>query len=306
MFQYTGMEAWKSMTKEELEHHYSPSRWTKKSLTPDQVIDEYVKNITEESKFSRDNLLCTLDVPYGTTSKQKLNIFEPRDKLAGSPVFLYIHGGYWQFLSRDQSSFMAGPLVDAGITCICIGYDIAPDASMDEIVAQVNRAVDYVCAWARRNGTEGVYIGGHSAGGHLVAMVLANVAKSKNADLCLIKGAFPMSGVYDLRPLVNTYVNDPIRLTEDTAWSNSPINYIDDIIAVSKRNGIKIKVAVGGCEPPEFKKQSECFYDSLKNAGVSVQFNCVEDEDHFTVNDKLCQKDFVLTKELIKLIIEQS
>ncbi|XP_064616315.1 kynurenine formamidase-like [Liolophura sinensis] len=195
------------------DQQYSPSQHSHR-MTAGEVIDAHVSHLTTESQKARETIEFE-EVSYGDRSGQKLQIFGAKTLPSDAPILVYIHGGYWQELSMELSSFMVTPLFKAGCIVIPIGYDLAPTVSMTEIVSQVKKAVGYVLHMAKRRESRGVYLCGHSAGGHLAAMMLAvNWIEEIMVSSSLIKGAMLVSGIYDVRPLVETYINKPLQMTQ--------------------------------------------------------------------------------------------
>ena len=195
------------------------------------------------------------DIVYDGRSGSKLDIY-PAGK--GSPLFLWIHGGYWRASTKDENAFVAPGLVQAGISVASIDYTLAPAASLDEIVRQVRAGV----AWLERHGgeygadTRLLHVGGHSAGGHLTGMLLArgwHDGFGLRTDL--IGTALPVSGLFDLHPLRHTFVNGPLSLDEAAASRNSPIEHLPE------RSGADLIAAVGGLESSEFKRQTRDYVD---------------------------------------------
>ncbi|XP_046547970.1 kynurenine formamidase-like [Haliotis rubra] len=154
-----------------------------------------------------------------------------------------------------------------------------------------------LCWWLRR----GIYLCGHSAGGHLAAMMLAcEFAEDDAFDSEMIKGAALISGVYDLRPLTKTYVNDPLKLNEEDAWRFSPANFIAEIAGLSQQRDILI--AVAEYDPPEFRRQSADLEKELSARKVKTRYMDVSDTDHFDVIEKLQKDSYRLTTELLRLM----
>ncbi|XP_060081143.1 kynurenine formamidase-like [Ylistrum balloti] len=285
---------------EELDYQYSPSRWSKR-MGADVIIADHAQVIGIESEHAKRDVDCELDIPYGTKPKQKLDIFGAKSLPPDAPVFIYIHGGYWQFLEREKSSFMATTVVKAGAIVIPVGYEYAPDANMDEIVTQVKNAVTYVIKWAVQRGSRGVYISGHSAGAHLAAMMLSvDWMTECNLISDIVKGAILVSGVFDLRPIVYTYVNDPLKMTSESAWNNSPCKHVEAIAHLSRHRNILI--AVGEYDSPSFIKQSEQFEKALDTRGLSTRFLKIEGLDHFNMIENLRFEDSPLLKEVLMLL----
>lgn len=285
---------------QELDYQYSPSKWTKR-MEADVVVADHAQVIGIESEHAKQDLDCQLDIPYGNKPKQKLDIFGAKSLSQGAPVFVYIHGGYWQFLEREKSSFMAAPLVKAGAVVIPVGYEYAPEANMDEIVAQIKDAVTYIIKWATQRGSRGVYLSGHSAGAHLAAMMLSvDWMTECNLTTDIIKGAVLVSGVFDIRPIVYTYVNEPLKMTSESAWNNSPCKHVEAIAHLSRHRNILI--AVGEFDSPSFITQSQQFEKALDTRGLSTRYLLIEGLDHFNIVEQLRFDDYLLVKEILVLL----
>ncbi|XP_053903023.1 kynurenine formamidase isoform X4 [Malaclemys terrapin pileata] len=137
------MGTWRDMTKEELEKQYAPSRWSHR-MDKEVVIEAHVRAVTEGTRRAQATMQTLLHVPYGGNDGEKLDIYLPTDPSGAFPLVLYIHGGYWQFLSKEVSGFIAPPLVTQGIAVVAVGYDVAPKGHLDVMVAQVRRSVAFI------------------------------------------------------------------------------------------------------------------------------------------------------------------
>ncbi|XP_023960470.1 kynurenine formamidase isoform X3 [Chrysemys picta bellii] len=207
------MGTWRDMTKEELEKQYAPSRWSHR-MDKEVVIEAHVRAVTEGTRRAQATMQTLLHVPYGGNDGEKLDIYLPRDPSGAFPLVLYIHGGYWQFLSKEVSGFIAPPLVTQGIAVVAVGYDVAPKGHLDVMVAQVRRSVAFIVQQYSK--ISGVYLCGHSAGAHLAAMVLSTDWEEYGVTPD-IKGAFLVSGVYDLEPIMHTSVNNLLHMSRPCA-----------------------------------------------------------------------------------------
>ncbi|XP_073538619.1 kynurenine formamidase isoform X3 [Phyllobates terribilis] len=238
------MEDWRKLGKEELEHQYSPSHWSHR-MDKDAVIEAHVKEMTEGTNLSRVVARTALDIQYGDSDSEKMDLYLPGGEPAKFPVLVYIHGGYWQFLS-------------------------------------------------------GIYLCGHSAGAQLVAMTLCTdwTEYKVTPD---IKGALLVSGVYDLLPIIDTYVNDALKMSLEVALKNSPMQYVRQMNA----GRCRVAIAVAEHDSPEFHRQSQQYFQSLKESGLGVSYVLVDGTDHFDVIEKLSQEDYVLTQLILKMILEQ-
>lgn len=284
------------MTKEELELQYSPSRWSHR-MSADDVIQAHVRAGKEGTDKARALAQTLLNVPYGEGDGEKLDVYIPSTNSLDMPLVIYIHGGYWQFLSKEESGFMAVPLISKGVVVVAVDYDTAPKGNMDLIVSQVRKSV--VSVVQQYSHISGLYICGHSAGAHLAAMVLST-DWSQYSIAPQIKGAFLVSGIYDLLPIVSTYVNEPLKMTEEVAVRNSPTTLIQQL--KSSSSGCHIVVAEAQHDSPEFRKQSEDYYKMLEAAGLNVTLEDVPDTDHFNVIERLVDGEYHLTKLLLKMM----
>ncbi|XP_061625829.1 kynurenine formamidase isoform X4 [Phyllopteryx taeniolatus] len=145
----------------------------------------------------------------------------------------------------------------------------------------------------------GLYLCGHSAGAHLAAMILST-DWSQYSSMPQIKGAFLVSGIYDLLPILSTYVNKPLKMTEEVAIRNSPSKLIPQLKLSS--SSCLIVVAVAENDSPEFRKQSEDYYNTLKATGLNVTLEDVPNTDHFSIIEQLIDGDYHLTKLLLKMM----
>ncbi|KAM9769082.1 kynurenine formamidase isoform 2-T2 [Menidia menidia] len=290
------MMHWTKMDKEELQRQYSPSRWSRR-MAADDVIKAHVKALREGTERARGLAQTLLNVPYGEGEGEKLDVYVPRTSSLDVDLVVYLHGGYWQFLSKEESGFMAVPLLDKGVVVVAVGYDIAPKGTMDLMVAQVRRSVASVVQ--QYSHISGLYLCGHSAGAHLAAMVLST-DWAQYSVAPQVKGAFLVSGIYDLEPILSTYVNEPLKMTEEVALRNSPSRLVPQMKASS--SSCRVVVAVAQNDSPEFRKQSEEYHKTLEAAGLNVTLEDVENTDHFSIIEKLVEEDYHLTKLLLKMM----
>lgn len=239
---------WRTWTKERLEHEYSPSR-----TVPDLGA--------EIERYRRDSVVARAAWPpetlrYGPHLTETIDLFRP-DGPHRFPTLIFIHGGYWQELTKAESAFMVPQLVAEGIAVAVVDYQLAPAARLVDIVAQCSAATRYLIAEADRLGLAGerMVVSGSSAGGHLAAMVLGDVRS--------LAGGVLLSGIYDLAPLVGTYVNDALGLDESTAASQSPARR-------SMKDRVPLVVAVGENETSEFHRQTSEFAARARGQGHPV------------------------------------
>lgn len=201
-----------------------------------------------ESALARSRLDAHLGLRYGSGPKQTLDLFP-----ASSPrgALLFIHGGYWRALDKDDHSFVAPVFVAEGIGVAVINYDLCPDVSIVHIVEECRQAV----AWLWREGkghgvpVDRLFVAGHSAGGHLAAMLYATDWSRYSVPADAIRGGVSVSGVFDLEPLLQVSFNADLKLDRGKARAMSPIHCMPRVRA-------PLLLAVGSGETSEFSRQS--------------------------------------------------
>ncbi|XP_066056516.1 kynurenine formamidase isoform X3 [Chamaea fasciata] len=288
------MGGWRDMSVEVLEDQYSPSRWSRR-LDRDTIIDAHFEVMAAGTERARASAQTLLHVPYGNGDREKLDIYFPTNPAETFPVLVYIHGGYWQCLSKDDSGFAAPPLVSQGVAVVAVGYDIAPKGHMDSMVLQVRRSLVFLVEQYPR--IRGIYLCGHSAGAHLAAMVLST-DWTEFPVVPDIKGAVLVSGVYDLEPILHTYVNDALNMSREVAQRNSPMRHVTP----GGPAACEVLVAVAQHDSPEFRRQSQEYSQALRAAGWSVSLLDLAGVDHFDVIEKLSEDSYILTQVILNMI----
>jgi len=247
----------------------------------------------EESQRVRDAIPGPRGVSYGPHRDQVLDIFPATGKNA--PVHLFLHGGYWRALSKDEHSFTADALTPAGACVMVNTYSLCPDVHIDVIVRQCRDAI----AWAYSNAAahggdpERLFISGHSAGGHLVGMMLAtDWGAEYGLPADVIKGATAISGIYDMRPMRLAFTQEWIDLTEQAAARNSPLYNLPS-------HTCPVIVAWGDADPVGFHEQGRAYIEALTGHGVPVSHVPLPGLDHFATCAELMDPTRPLTKAVL-------
>lgn len=251
---------------------------------PDYVT--YFGKWADESARTRESLSGELDVAYGEHTKETLDIFPAGE--TNAPINLFIHGGYWQSLDKSDFSYVARGFVPHGVTTIVINYALAPDDGMDEIVRQNRAAV----AWTWKNAEafgadrERILVSGHSAGGHLVAMLLATdwTALIPGLPPDVVKAGCAISGLFDLEPIRLCYLNEVLGMDDAVAARNSPVRLNYPVVA-------PLLIAVGALESDEYHRQAHAMETVWRNLGYPTETMVAPDLDHFTIADRLGSPD---------------
>ena len=243
------------------------------------------RHFVATAERARAELPCVLDLPYGPTREETLDIFPAQQPNA--PVFVFIHGGYWRALSSKEFSGVALGLQASGITTVVVNYALCPRVTIDEIVRQTRAAL----AWTLRNIPQyggdpaRVAIGGHSAGGHLTAMALQTAwAEDYGLAQDPFVAAIPFSGLFDIEPLRYSYLQPQIQLDDGLIRRNSP--------AFSVRPcKTPLWITWGGAETSEFARQAALYHQAWTAAGNASELRAVPGANHFTVIAGLEDKD---------------
>jgi acetyl esterase/lipase len=167
----------------------------------------------QRSAEMRTRLSTHLDLRYGPRERNRIDFFKAAES---APTLLFIHGGYWQNRAKEVFSIFAeGPMAH-GINVALIGYTLAPDATLDEIVAEIHAGIDFLAGQLPVLGaaSDGIVVSGWSAGGHLTSMALSNAH---------VRAGMAISGIYDLEPIRHSYLNEKLKLDEAMSRRNSPM-----------------------------------------------------------------------------------
>lgn len=269
-------------TQAELDRQYDAAS-TVPSLQP------FIERWSEDSAQTRADLRNER-IAYGGSEREWLDAFPGNEPNA--PLLVFIHGGYWRRLGAEYFSFVAGPVVRAGGACALLNYPLAPDASLDQIVAAVRRGFAWLeaNAGARLNAApKGIVAGGHSAGGQLAGMIAASAAGT-------VGGIFGLSGLYDLEPVRLSNVNDWLHLPDAAAAErNSPLVHLP-------REPVRVVAAAGQIESAEFRRQSRTYADACADAGCDARYIEAAGHNHYTIVQELGDASSDLSATLRELL----
>jgi arylformamidase len=247
---------------------------------------EYLARWRMRSAEIRAKPGARLDVSYGTRPRQKIDYFPSGSTRA--PLFLFIHGGYWQRNEKETFAFVAEGPRPHGIDVALVGYTLTPDVRLRELVEEIRQSLGFLHERAGELGfdRERIYVGGWSAGGHLTAAV---------ADHPAFRGGLPISGIFDLEPIALNYLNEKVQLDADEVATLSPLRTLPGRLP-------PLHVVVGGDELPELRRQSESYAEAAQKRGLPVKYTALAGHDHFSIMEELARPDGALTKMLVELI----
>ncbi len=227
-------------------------------------------------------------ISYGSGERHRIDLF------AGDgtrPIVVFIHGGYWQALDGSFFSHLAGGLNAHGVDVAVPSYDLCPTVSVGDIVEQM-------CAASRELAKLGrpLVVSGHSAGGHLAACMLATDWRTLDRSLPqgLVTAAYAISGLFDLRPLVPTSINNALKLDVVSAKSVSPLFWQPPAHGT-------FDAVVGGNESAEYFRQSKTIVDVWGTGGMATRFATIPDANHFTAIAPLADPNSQMTLRLKQL-----
>ncbi len=256
---------------------------------------EYFTRWQREADAVRAKLKHQADLVYGGYPRQRLDYFPAATKDA--PLLVFIHGGYWQALDHKPFGLLAQSFVDAGIAFASMSYSLCPDVDMPSLVEQVREGIAWL--WGRANelgfDRQRMFIAGHSAGGHLVALLAATDFTQRGLPADVIKGGLSVSGLYDLEPIRLSYLNAALKLDVEQARWLSPQHHLP-------LRGTPLLLAVGGAELPEFLRQQRDYEAALKDAGVPCRSLEPAGLHHFSVIDALGDPRHALHQAVLRMI----
>jgi acetyl esterase/lipase len=229
-----------------------------------------------------------LDLRYGPRERNRIDFFKAADK---APTLLFIHGGYWQTRAKESFAlFAAGPMAH-GINVALTGYTLAPDATLDEIVAEVHAAIDFLAERLPALGGDGkgIVVSGWSAGGHLTSMALSHPQ---------VRAGMAISGIYDLESIRHSYLNAKLGLDEAASRRNSPMTQAGGVIK-------PLSLVVGDAELPLLRKQTADFAGHRAKYGLPVTYEEIPGANHFTIMNELVSPTGRITT-LIRQLFERT
>lgn len=218
-----------------------------------------------------------LDLAYGDHPRERLDLFLP-DGVARPPLHMFFHGGYWRSGEKERYSYVAEGLLPAGAAAAIVEYALVPGVDMDELVRQCRAAVSWVASRAGELGIdrERIFVSGHSAGGHIVGMLMAGGWEGAG----IVRGGLALSGLYELEPIRLSYLNETLALDSQAAARNSPA-------LLAPQGADPLLLAVGGDEGAEFLRQQQTMERAWQGAGVPVSASLLAGHNHYTIVELL-------------------
>jgi len=229
-----------------------------------------------------------LDLRYGPRERNRIDFLKVRE---GAPTLLFIHGGYWQTRAKETFTLFAEGALAHGINVALSGYTLAPDATLDQIVAEIHAGIDFLSGQLPALGGAGkdIVVSGWSAGGHLTSMALSHAK---------VRAGMAISGIYDLEPIRHSYLNVKLGLDEAASRKNSPI-----MVAGGPMKPLSL--VVGSAELPLLRKQTADFAGQRAQYGLPVTYEEIPGADHFTIMNEMAAPQGRITT-LIRQLFERT
>jgi arylformamidase len=239
---------------------------------------------------------CHLDLRYGDMPGETLDLFPARK--GDGTCLMFIHGGYWRSLDKKDFSFLAPTWVDAGVSLAVVNYDLCPKVTIAHIVEEMLHASRWLWLQAEDYGMDQdrLYVSGHSAGGHLTAMMMCAQWPMYDSRLPrdLWKGGLAISGLYDLRPLPHVdFLQPDLQLNEESALRVSPA-------FMPPATRAPVMTCVGGDESSEFHRQNTLLGERWKSAFAGDI--PMPGKNHFSVVDALADQASALFQGALRLM----
>ncbi|MCC6777000.1 MAG: alpha/beta hydrolase [Hyphomicrobiales bacterium] len=279
---------WRGLTREELQRQFDM-----RLAVPEG--QDFPARYLSRSEAARGRLVLHQDIRYGAQPRQLLDIFPAA--AAAAPVVMFWHGGAWRYQSKDHFSYVAEPLVAAGITTMLVGYDLHPDVSLRQMMVQACEAIVWtwrnIAAYASDPGR--VIVSGHSAGAQLAGMALAHDFSKDGLPRSPVRGAFLISGSYDMEPHRHHERYRDMGLDEDLVRDASPA------CNPPLDPDLPLVLAAGGAETPGYIWQAQSFCRKCCQRGHPAGVLLSPGDHHFSVIERLAEPDHELTRALIGL-----
>jgi arylformamidase len=272
-------------TREELDADYSPSRFV--PSLPAVIADWAERSAAVEQRFAP--LRRTRS--YGPHPREAIDYYATGP--AGAPLLVFIHGGFWQQVSKAEAGFVLGHWPQREVHVAILDYALAPEVSLPEITAQARRGLRWLLDHATEMGFDParMVVAGHSAGAHLAAMAHLPLEDDPPVPMA---GLALLSGVFELEPVRRSYVNAAVRMTETEAARLSPLRH--------RPAPVPLLVAVGEREPVAFHEQSRAMAWAWREAGCPTEPLFLPRHDHFSLLDDAAEPSSVLGQAILRLL----
>jgi len=266
------------------------SQFNPRCAVPDNDVYTAKSKIKSDQAYQRFKDVEQLRYGQGELANMNLR----RSSKRGEPLFVFIHGGYWRGRDKDDFGYIFTALEPTDANVAILNYDLCPKVTVSQISAQIREALLWFNANADTLGfdREKIFVAGHSAGAHLIAMALAQDSSTLSVPDGLVRKAYLISGIYELSPVLKVSVNDEIQLQPEDVPRLSPICF-----PPSKKTSYD--VIVGQAEPQGWVDQSVSFFAHLQKQGVQSHLTVLPDRHHYSILQDMEMPEGILSSRFI-------
>ena len=261
-----------------LDYDSYPERWQRESAAAIQFASDH-------SEFA-----------YGTHPLERYDVFPAGPD---APILIFFHGGYWHLQDKSNFLFPAPEFVDAGVTFVGANYPLCPDTDIPQLIESCRNCVAHIHDNCKEFGGAGdrIHVCGHSAGGHIAAMLLSRdiASTGRESREVAVRGALAISGIYDLSPLRHLAINDRLHLNDSIVEDYSPIRKIP-------ANAGNLVLAVGDGEGEEFLRQQRAYARDWRSRGHQCEEMLLQGADHFSILDSFSRPDGILFRKALAMM----
>ncbi len=298
------MHPWSRLTREETDRQYNPTLWTRR-LPTDDLLPTHIEWTTRSSQDYREKIgagRSTLAFGEGGFAGE-IDVFRGDAAPDDAPIVFYVHGGWWQWFSKEQFSFLAEPFNRKQMAVYMPGYRMAQDWNngrpIESIVEQMRHALAATLRDAEAKDAPAVYLIGHSAGGHIVSMLRGMDPQAYGLPeqaMQRVRAVFSLAGLFDLRYLLDSFVNDEIGMTLESAEAMSPL------LAEPKVGAglCPIHLVVPEHDTAEFFRQTKEYHNKLLEEGQLAHLQVAYNRDHLDIIERFVDEDDVLLNDLLE------
>lgn len=246
--------------------------------------EDVYRRFDEASAAARASFPCICDVPYGQHPREVFDLFPAQE---GAPLVVFFHGGYWQSLDKNRYSFIATALVRSGFAVALPNYPLSPDAPLERIIESIGTCLPAIVG--RLSIPPPFWVAaGHSAGGHLAAtLVMTTHSATPPLAACV-----PISGIFDVEPLVETSLNAALMLDRARAAQLSPIRLVPP--------PCRLTALMGAEETSDFHIQSQGFVAHWRASGQNARVVSMRGRNHYTILCDLLEQDSEIAQEIVR------
>ena len=262
------------------------------------AVPDHERHLEQWESLSRSterNVPHTKDIVYGSHPRERLDFYP--SKQPGSGIMVFIHGGYWYKMDKSDFLFVAEGFSLLGLSTALISYPLAPEATMDDIVASCRRAIKWVVSHSSKLNEDenNIYVSGHSAGGHLAAMMMAQENGEPTIPQEVIKGCIALSGLHNLEPIMLSERNEVLSMDPEMAMRNSPVQQVP-------ANDHPLIAAVGADETNEYLAQSQELSQQWSSNRKTATYLPLVGINHFSIVETLLDQESQLYQATHQMI----